>query len=348
MIKRNPIRRSRGRSVILLPLLGFALSTSPAAAQGVRDALVYRDGRTISVFRRHAEMTGFRFRGQTSRAPGPSFPIPSDAYVSITDDLGAEREARPGNWYAIFAVANAGDSSAKLRLMPFLRSGARQGRNLQLVDAGEGQGRTAASYSWSSAKLNGTEVLLISERGRFSGRNTSIVSASAGSVQLADPGEIGSGDFFLPAPPGFSHYSYLGSFYYEPFEIRNIFDSGTFVRAKMISMGRERLANGEVKNVELDFGGLISPLATAVMIESGGGLSTGSAGSYAEYFAGDESGHVIETRQITKVGTDTLPVLFSGIQLPFSRFQKAYFSNAGSLARTHVGGTIEIVGWIEP
>lgn len=332
---------------------GLAVTTLPAPAAGAggaRDALVYRDGGTISVFRRHAEMLGFRFRGQYSRAAGPTLALPGPTHASLQEDLGAEVKARPDSWYAIFAVANPGDTSARLLLMPFLKLGGRTRDGFLLVDAGE-RLRPSPSFTghaWRGSGPRDSDALIVSEAGRFSGRVTRISAAAPDRIGLAEPGAATEGDFILPAPPGYRHYVYLGSFYYEPFEIRNIFDSGTIVKAKMTSLRPAGVVSGTASNVELDFAGRIPPLATAVLVESGGGLSTNAVGQYSELFAGDESGHVLETRQITKTAPGTLPVHFSALTLPFSRFQKIFYSNAGSLARAHAEGTIEIVGWIEP
>ena len=128
------------------------------------------------------------------------------------------------NWYAVFACADNGDATATLKVMPFLRAGVVSGSNIPLSRAGEGIYVTASqSYAWTSTNnLAGTDLLVISENGGFSGRVTTVTANSTSQITATTIGSITEGDYLLPAPPGFDHYVYLGSFYEDTAEVRNI------------------------------------------------------------------------------------------------------------------------------
>lgn len=265
--------------------------------------------------------------------------------ASVVTDLGAQKKARPENWYAIFAAANADNVTAHVSVMPFLRVGKILDDRLVLMPAGEGQpsSNVTAYYSWSSANiLAGTDVLVVSEKGNFSGRVTTITRNSQSSIALSEMGEISPGDFLLPAPPKSKDYVYLGTFYFDTAEIRNIYDAGSVVKSKMLRIP----SDSNTKTI--NFAGYISPMATAAIIESSGGLSTSSQGEYVEYFDADGSNHIIDTRRASKSSKTTENYLFSNITIPFLRYQSFVHRTAGPLAPTRVQAGLQIVGWIEP
>ena len=318
--------------------------TCDAVAQGPRDALLYVDSTSVRVFRHHAVMGGFRFRGAYTRGRAPVMEVTART-ASVVTDLGAQKKVRPENWYAIFAAANSDDVTAKLSVMPFLRVGKILDDRLILMPAGEGSPSTnvTAFYDWSSTDiLAGNDILVVSENGNFSGRVTTITSNDQGSITLSKIDGISPGDFLLPAPPNAEHYVYLGTFYFDTAEVRNIYDSGNVVKSKML-----RIPSGK-NATNIDLTGYISPMATAAIIESSGGLSTSSQGEYVEYFDADGSNHVIDTRRALKTTRTTESYFFSNITIPFLRYQSFVHRTAGPLAPTRVQAGLQIVGWIEP
>lgn len=333
----------------------LASALHPVAA-GPRDAIVYNNATSVRVFRNHAVMGGFRFRGQYTKGRAPCFPMPASKIASAATGLGAESAVRTENWYAVFACANSGDSTATLKVMPFLRAGTVSGSNVPLIKAGEGiHALTAQTYAWSAANnLAGTDCLVISEGGNFSGRVTTITANSASQITLANVGSVAAYDFLLPAPPGFTHYVYLGSFYYDTDEVRNLYDSGSVAKAKMIFLQQPSAAlTGAVTGppgVSFDCAGYISPLATLVCLDSSCSLSTATSGGFAEYFDPDGGNHIIDTRYEVKATATTETVVFSNIQVPFLYYQKFWYSNGGTagIPANRISGQFNITGWIEP
>ena len=244
--------------------------------------------------------------------------------------------------------------------MPCLRVGCVVGAEITLCSAKEGiHANTATTYNWNSVNnLNDVDCLVINETvsGRanaFSGRVTKITANTASTVNLADIGAVGAFDWVLPAPPNFVHYCYQGMFYYEATgEPRNIGDSGSLVKAKMINSADPNFsASGQVGTivspVEIRFGGYISPLATAVIVKETSSFSTASLGTYAAYFDLDGSQHVVQSIYAMKEGVATETQLTDNITVPFSFKQSFYYSNAGTIVSLRSGGTLEITGWIE-
>lgn len=326
-----------------------------AVAAGPRDAVVYNSNISVRVFRNFATMGGFRFRGQYTRGHAPTFPMPTSKVASLGTQLGAGMTAATfENWYAVFACANDGDEQAVIKIMPFLRAGTVSGANVPLIKAGERvHALTAQSYAWgASNNMAGTECLVISENGGFSGRVTTITANSASQITVADAGSLAAYDFLLPAPPGFEHYAYLGSFYFDTAEVRNIYDSGTLVKAKMTYLMSPDVGIGVIAapGQIMDCAGYISPLATAVTIDSSCALSTASTGQYVEYFDPDGSSHIVQTCDMYKATSNSQPITFDNVQVPFIYHQKFNFYNAGAEGpkENRINGQLNITGWIEP
>lgn len=311
---------------------------------------------------RHIVMGGFRFFGQFSKGRAPMFSRVSGSQqaVSLTTDLGAESVVHLDGWYAVFACANDGDAAPVFKVMPCLRAGSVLGSQVTLCSAAEGiHTNTAATYNWSAVdNLNGVDCLVINETvdGRanaFSGRVTTITANTTTTVTLATVGTVGTLDWLLPAPPGFDHFCYQGMFYYEtPGDVRNISDSGSLVKAKMINTEDPNFSpNGQVGTlaapVAIRFGGYISPLATAVVVKDTASFSTASTGSYSVFFDIDGSQHVVQTVFATKEASDTETQVMDGITIPFCFTQEFFYSNGGGIIEQRSGGTLEITGWIE-
>jgi hypothetical protein len=322
-------------------------------AGGARDAVCYAGAQSVRVFRDYATMGGFRFRGQYTKSLVPTFPMPANKVVTSPGALGGMTAKTNENWYAIFACANTGDATATLKMMPFLRAGVVAGSSIGLVKGGEGltPPDVAQTYAWTSANnLVGVDLLVITEAGGFSGRVTKITANSASSISVQTIGSIANHDTFLPAPPGYDHYVYLGSFYFDTLEVRNIYDSGTLVKTKGIYTVYPNTASGAYPYpnfVEIDGSGYISPLATAIVLDSSCVLSTASTGEYVEYFAGDGSLHIVQSGYVFKDNGGNMSVVFSNVQVPFLYPQKFWYANGG-LAASRINGQFNVTGWIEP
>jgi len=307
-------------------------------------------------------MGGFRFFGQFSKGRAPMFSRATGGQqaVSLTTDLGAESAAHLNGWYAIFACANDGDAAPVFKVMPCLRAGSVSGSQVTLCSAAEGvHTNTATTYAWTSTNnLDGVDCLIINESvdGRanaFSGRVTTITANTTTTVTLDDIGVVGTLDWLLPAPPGFNHYCYQGMFYYEtPGDVRNIGDSGSLVKAKMINTADPNWsATGQLGTVAapvaIRFGGYISPLATAVVVKDTASFSTSATGSYAAYFDIDGSQHIVQSVFATKEAAQTETQSMDNITVPFCFKQEFYYSNDGAIIAQRILGTLEITGWIE-
>jgi len=322
-------------------------------AAGPRDAVVYAGAQSVKVFRNFATMGGFRFRGQYTKGRAPTFAMPANKTASLTTDLGGMAATTFENWYAIFACANDGDATATLKIMPFLRAGVVSGSNIPLSRAGEGIYVTSTqTYAWSATNnLAGTDLLVISENGGFSGRVTTVTANSTSQITADTIGSITEGDYLLPAPPGFDHYVYLGSFYEDTAEVRNIYDTGDLVKAKMIFLVFPNVPSGPISGPPgetFNCAGYICPLATGVVIDSTCVLSTASAGDYVEYFDGDGGNHIVQTFSVNKDNAGNMNVVFPNAQVPFLYFQTFNFYNAGSLTATRINGQLNVAGWFEP
>ena len=327
-------------------------ATAAPVQRGPRHLLRYAGATAVQVQAWQFQMNGMRYHGGHSRRSAQSWPAASSTSVISTDrDLGAERTVARQNWYAIFAVAHEADLYASFRLMPFLRVAGMQGATALLACAGEGVHDNApTSYAWTSAdNLAGAECLVLREAGGYSGRMTTLTGNQAGAVTLADPGSLTTGDWLLPAPPGFEHYGYVGSFYFDTAEVRNFYSHGTTVCSKMIYLLQPHCDGAWPQpGVEMDASGYISPLATAIRIDSSCVLSTDDRGTYAEYFDPDGGRHVVYSAARQKENPGNLPVVISGVEVPFLYPQRFWFSNAGPVAAARISGQLNVTGWDEP
>lgn len=344
--------------------IDLSVAAQPVIGQG-RARINYFSPQQIEAYiPENIVMGGFRFAGSYKKGRAPSFPsgVNGKLIASLVTNLGAESTVHNDNWYALFACANSG-GAIQYKLMPFIRVGSVAGSNCSLTYAGEGANAHSinpVTYTWSNNVLNGVDCLAINEgpRNRFSGRVTKITANAPGGVTLNAIGTVGPYDFLLPAPPNFEHYAYLGSFYRDIAEVRNIADSGTVVDAYMARLlDPNWAATGAVafdqptfssKGVPLNFGGYISPLATAVIATDAMTISTATtSGVVVTNYSHDSSNHVIAQQLLTKQVTANVSGL-ERMQLAFSISQLCYMYTSGSLEASRVSGTLQIGGWIEP
>lgn len=303
-------------------------------------------------------MGGFRFMGnyKKKRAPMYSSGVSYRAIVSNVTNLGAETTAEIDNWYAVFACANDGDTNVTYKLMPFIRVGSVVGSVCTLNYGGENSHTiTPATYTWGANSLAGVECLVINEGSdnRFSGRVTTITANTTTTVTLNAIGSVGAYDYLLPAPPGFDHYCYLGSFYNDSASAPyNIADNGIMAMSYMSeNQDPNWIASGAVAGPpgnKVMWGGYVSPLAGGIIMRSALSTSSSAGGDIYTNFSHDSSDHVIGVHSYYKdalASTSTQIVL---LNINFSVGQFTYYWVNGPLASQRVFGQIRAQGWFEP
>ena len=342
--------------------LTLAQATQPVIGQG-RAKIQYYDATDVYVYcPPQIVMGGFRFNGQykKGRAPLVNTGVNGKTIVSTVSNLGCETATIKQNWYAVFACSNSGDATVTFKVMPFLRVGSVAGSVCTLNYAGYGANAhsiVAATYNFTATNnLAGVDCLVISEiqsaLNYFSGRTTTITANTTTSVTLATIGTVGAYDFLLPAPPGYTNYCYLGAFLLDAGgsngTVMNIADTGTIVGSLVVVTADPNWsATGALTNVQLHWGGYISPLAMGITVDDSCSLSTASLGSFTTNHYHDGSSHLIaqfacykEVNGSYSYGTTFL--------LPFSQGQITNYSSTGTLSATRVSGSLNVLGWIEP
>ncbi len=297
-------------------------------------------------------MAGHRFMGSYHKGIGKQFAtgVNGKTTLSLSTDLAHESAVKVSNWYAIFALANNGDATCVLKLMPFFTVKSVAGLVVSLGQNGAGgTPGTAATYTLTTDALIGSQVLLIEEANLFSGRVVNCTANGTGSVTLNNVGGLAVGDRILCAPV-WDNYAYLGSFYVDAAgEPKNIADEGHRVGALMDYAVAGVTASSEVTPAaEIVLRSYVSPLATAAVLSVTQTISTASTGDYAEYFWHDSSSHEIERTYMTKEGTINLGVDRGAVVIPFSEQQSFYYSTAGSLDTAIVSRSMAVRGWFEP
>ena len=324
-----------------------------AQGGGSRPALAYNAAQSVKFFNTYVSMSGFRYRGQHIGARGPTLPMPTSKIATLPGDLAGYDSTNSEQWYAVFAVADAGDTAAVLKIVPFFRVGSVSGSVVSLVKYMEADQTPAdITYEWTTTdNLDGVDCLVISEAGNHGDRVTTITAnGNSHEVTLGTVGSIAADDILLHAPPGFDYYHYLGSFYRDTGEVRNIYDSGTWVASLGVALdvNGASVAASVASRTEISCLGNIAPLATAVELRVTCNYSTSSTGDFADYFSPDSSAHDVQTRYRRKGFTSTETVQLDAITIPFLYPQSFWYSNAGSLISQRSGGSFAATAWLEP
>jgi len=296
-------------------------------------------------------MAGFRFFGTYRKPQGRqvSTGVNGSLFVSNETALSILNTKKLSNWYAVFAGVNRGDTVCSFVNLPFFRAHSLAGNTITLSDGGEGVGETTTSTTYDMANdvMVGSEVLVIQEGGNWSGRTATVTANTNGTITLDNVTGITSGDFFLVAPPGFTDYVYLGSWYLDTAEPRNRADTGDVVGALHFQIPGLPEA-GAVSNQKISVRAMISPLATAYLGKLSYNLSTASTGSIAHSFRHDANSHVIAVEGYYKASSTTETPVTGPIQIPFSKTQAFWLEAAGSLVGSVTGRQFQCYGWIEP
>lgn len=210
---------------------------------------------------------------------------------------------------------------------------------------------SAKMYNMNANVLAGVDVLIINETidnraNSFSGRTAKAISNTSSSVTVDDAGTIGEKDYFLPAPPQFQHYRYLGTFYLDTHEVRNIADTGSIVKYRGIT-GWGNINNGlGTSGTYVYVNGIIPPLATAVIGNLKQSLSTTSTG-VCYVSVGMDHVHDYDTYVNNKDVASTVNFYDSGIIAPFIFSQRVNLRSAGNLGNVPIR-QFDVRGWIEP
>lgn len=329
----------------------MALASTSQFPLGCRPALRYESSTSVRFFAKNMPMGQFRIGGAYTGGRARVVPMATEIASLLPAGLGAESTMTLENWYAAFSVANTADATATIKTMPFLRVGSIAGNVITLNKAGEGihtvQPKT---YAWTTpGNLVGKKCLIISENSIYSGRIATITGNTASTVTLDSVGTLAFGDFILPAPPGYDEFGYMGTFYLDTAEVRNIYDTGSQAFSYGIYLLSPSTDGSQpAPGIEMNCAGYISPLATGVTLDSSCAMSTATLGDYAEYFSPDSGNHDIRTNYDLKDNPSSRSFIFSGISFGFLYQQKLYFKNSGSLASIRLSGQIAPRGWYEP
>lgn len=296
-------------------------------------------------------MSGFRYMGNYKKARSryiDSGSTTGTVTVSETANLAIESTIHVHNWYAIFAVANTADSTASYVLMPYFRAGTVVNSAINLAQGGEGDGDTVTLTSYTGLTTNellNRDVLVIQENKIFSGRTATVTANTDAQVTLDTIGSVAPTDFILVSPP-YDDYVYLGSYYHDAAEPRNIADTGNSVSSYGID-NVDMPAAGAMTSTRISFAGQVPPLATAIRCNLTYSLSTGSTGVVVHYFDVDSSNHTTESVYREKVGTSTETFISTVLTLYFAKEQASWITSAGSLDASVTGRTLHAYGWIE-
>jgi hypothetical protein len=324
------------------------------ASNTQRSPVIYRSATGVRVIGKSYQMLGFRFMGQYFKHEAPFFEaLNMNNIVSTSTDLGAETIVSLNNWYAIFAVANEGDVNTQFKLMPFLRVASVTDSTITLGEGGENSTPTTGkTYTFATDGLINSDILIINETldsraNVFSGRVAKVTANTDTTITIDNIGTIGVGDYLLVAPPNFSYYRYLSTFYFDGAEVRNIADSSLDIGTRGVTQNKTSV-NGDISaGVEVDLAGLIPPLATIGTVNIKQTLSTSSTGTF-NLKIGMDSAHDIYDIFNRKDATTTTNHYEYGVKIPFAyKGQKFTMSSSGSIG-TVPTRQIDVRGWLEP
>lgn len=334
--------------------------------QGPRSVIRYYSATQIQIgAEKNFVMSGFRYHGKYLNGPSKSFPAPAlsdDArhIISIGDgsttagDLGAEAYSSTNSWYAAFACANDGDSSVTFKVMPFLRVSSISTNTITLNDVGENQrSLNTKTYQFSTDNLAGADCLIINETldsraNAFSGRIASVTANTTTTLTLDDVGSMAAYDYFLPAPPGYTYYRYLGAFFRDSSEVRNIADTGTIVGTRGSQNTQGNISGSLGAAVEMPCDGHISPLATGVKFNHTDSISSATTGDSVVRYGMDNGNHDTDEFYYQKDSTASQAFVFNFGCVPFSFHQRLWFYTGGALNIAANTRSMNIRGWIEP
>jgi hypothetical protein len=329
---------------------------SPEATRVIqgRARIDYGSATSVNVFvPENIVMAGFRWMGSYKNGNGLylSTGIGSNGSVSVnnTTDLAVETSVHTNNWYAVFAVANDADSTSTFVNMPFFRAASVASNVISLAQGGETDGDTitATTYTMATNALVGSEVLIIQENKQFSGKTTTVTANTNGSVTVANAGSMGATDFFLVAPSGYDHYCYLGSWYMDASEPRNMADALQEVSSYGIDIPSVPATGAIGTATRYPLAGLVSPLSTGYIFSLTFSLSTASTGNCAHYVWHDSSNHETYSNYVNKYSSSTETYVEASNKIMFSREQAIWLSTGGSLDANVANRAIRTLGWIE-
>lgn len=311
---------------------------------------------SVDMYGTNFPMAGFRSQGQYHKSFAPVYTA-STMSVSISTDLDSMTSALESDaWYAVFMTANDGDFNCSPVIVPFIRLFNDAG-TLKYSSPAEGQtkaGLTAITRGLNVNGLAGNDVLVISRDlvgGGFSYDVTRCVSNTTTVIVLEDESNITDGDWALPSPSGVDHYVYIGSFYVNASsQIRRFVDDGKSVKYRGDVDASSSSQSGAITLEKREVSGYVSPLASAVIIESAAQLTGITTGLYIEnfYFDSNAASMVTQCRYV-KEGSITGYFTNNNLDLPFNKMQiYGYETDAPTGMDTNrASSTQTIVGYVE-
>jgi hypothetical protein len=317
-----------------------------------RPAMQYKNATQVNIRGlRSVTFLGFRFQGQYAKKSGKTADFSSYPVVADFDlHMGAQSLVDKSSWYAIFAVLSGG--VPVLKIMPYLRVKSVAGSVITIGEGGEnGTVANTKAYSFTDNNLAGADCLVCHETldaraNAISGRITSIAANTVNTITLDNVGAINTGDYILPAPPGFPDYVYLGTVYMDTAELRNIADTGSIINTRGSEVTGFNI-NGDISaGVFVSAMGHISPLATAV--EGHFDLiTTASAGDLYTSLATDSGNHEIWSYYFHKAGTAAQSYSIPFPMKAFSFYQKLFVDGSGTLNVAGITRKFHVRGWFE-
>jgi hypothetical protein len=298
-------------------------------------------------------MGGFRFMGSYKKGNGLyiSSGVGTNGWleVSQTTDLAFEATPHYENWYAVFALANDGDSVATMKHVPFFRAASVSTNVIALAQGGETDGDTvtATTYNIATNALVGAEVLIIQEGRQFSGKTTTVTANTNSTITVANASSMGANDFFIVSPPAYDNYCYLGSWYLDTSEPRNMADALQEVNSWGVDVIGLPTSGAIPTATRYSLAGQVSPLSTGYIMQLSFTLDTTSQGDCAHYIWHDLAAHQTYQQYDYKVLAAAQTFVESANKVLFSREQALFISTAGSLTATITLRTIRSMGWIE-
>jgi hypothetical protein len=331
---------------------GFRTVESPALVLQSRSIIDYDTSNSVKVFVPESlVLSGFRFHGSYRKPSGRAIATGVNGSISVNDnsDLSILTTRKMENWYAVFAGANESDTTASFVNLPFFRAFSVTGNEITLGEGKEttGEDHVQTSYDMAIDVMVGADALIIQENGKWSGRTTTVTSNTAGSITLSDASGVSPGDFVLVAPPEFSDYCYLGSWYLDTNSPRNRADTGYHVAALHFQI--PGLAeSGAIPKTEVSVRCMISPLATAYIAKLRYVVNSTGTGKVNHIVDNDSSGHALMTVEEMKYGSLSMTPSHQPVILPFARKQSLWITSGGDLAGLVTGRQLQCYGWIEP
>lgn len=325
--------------------------------------IAWHNPTSVRVYADRVLLTGFRYQGRDYKSVGLDKPFPAASAGYNTYDYQTAREGynavalvSPGDewWVAIFAVAKRTDANASLLFVPYMKvSSWSSGTNTATINVMSGR---------ISGDFTGSDILICSENGLFSGKSMRVVSNTDTTITI-NPGSqalsLAANDYLLIAPGvvGSNYeYKYLRTVKFDydvpapGYSLRNFVYCGDKVfsyHGALPNLAGTPVYPTFTEIVFSSFGsnstGVVGPLASGVLGTIQAFSSTSGDTSYL-FLSHDSSNHII-----SEVGSDRTSAANDGTTAPFfAPFNREKQSLWGCVSTANTTGKITVMGWFEP